>query len=158
MPAEGSPSRRGSGQAVRIDIPRIDIHHSLTTIGTTGGTLSPAPYELGIYRGNGRVNPGDNGISVIAGHVTYNGPDVLYRLSRLPRGSRFTITYANGGTKNFVTTSSPISIDKNTLQYDQRIWGNSSTPSIAIITCDANSGWSNARHHKNNLVVWAKPA
>lgn len=158
MVKKGSTTKHGTGRAVRIDVPSIGLHHRLDVIGTNGGVVSPDAYQLGVYRGYGRVNPGDNGISVIAGHVTYYGPDVLYRLSSLRQGSRFTITYANGGTRTFVTTSPPTSIDKDALQKNQRVWGQSSTPVVAFVTCDSGSRWENARHRANNLVVWAKPA
>lgn len=109
------------------------------------------------FTGYGRVSPGTPGIAVLAGHVTLNGPDVFYSLSRTPVGSKVTITYADATTKDFVVTQKA-SVDKTALQSDARVWGASATPVIALVTCDAGSAWVNAQHHANNFVVWARPA
>lgn len=157
LPTSRSPSVKPSGKAVRIDIPKIDLHHSITPLSERGSTLEPKMYEIGMFRGYGRVNPGDPGVALLAGHVTYNGPDVFYRLHRLRQNDVYTITYANGGVRRFVVTTQPESIDKDALQHDQRLWGGSKDPVVALVTCDASSGWVNSQHHSNNVVVWSKP-
>ena len=119
--------------------------------------LNPPGGVIQQFTGYGRVSPGKPGIAVLAGHVTLNGPDVFYALGRTPVGGEVTISYADGTHKKFVVTNKA-SIDKRALQNDMRVWGSTSTPVMALVTCDASSGWVNARHHANNFVVWARPA
>lgn len=141
--------------AVGISIPAIGLKHSLTRGGLTGGVLSPPSGVIQQFTGYGRVSPGQTGISVLAGHVTWNGPDVFYRLPSVPVGSKVSIAYADGTHKDFVVTSKA-SVDKMQLQNDARVWGGSSSPVIALVTCDSNSSWMNGQHHTNNYVVWAR--
>nr|WP_243755093.1 class F sortase [Dermacoccus sp. NHGro5] len=143
--------------AVNISIPSIGLDHSIVPGGLNGGVLNPPSGVIQQFTGYGRVTPGKPGISVLAGHVTYNGPDVFYELSRAPVGGRVTISYADGTHKDFVIASKA-SIDKNALQNDSRVWGASAAPVLALVTCDSSSGWANAQHHTNNFVVWASPA
>ena len=143
--------------AVNISIPSIGLDHSIVPGGLNGGVLNPPSGVIQQFTGYGRVTPGKPGISVLAGHVTYNGPDVFYKLSSAPVGGRVTISYADGTHKDFVITSKA-SVDKNALQNDSRVWGASAAPVLALVTCDSSSGWANAQHHTNNFVVWASPA
>ncbi|MFK0647458.1 class F sortase [Dermacoccus sp. BD5] len=143
--------------AVNISIPSIGLDHSIVPGGLNGGVLNPPSGVIQQFTGYGRVTPGKPGISVLAGHVTYNGPDVFYKLSSAPVGGRVTISYADGTHKDFVITSKA-SVDKNALQNDSRVWGASAAPVLALVTCDSSSGWVNAQHHTNNFVVWASPA
>lgn len=133
------------------------MKHGITPGGLTNGVLSPAPGVVEQFTGYGRVTPGKRGISVLAGHVTYSGPDVFYRLSSVRPGSRITVGYADGSHRDFVAYAAQ-SVDKNQLQNDGRVWGASSSPVLALVTCDSSSAWVNAQHHANNFVVWARPA
>lgn len=142
--------------AVSISIPAIGLNHALTPGGLSGGVLSPPSGVIQQFTGYGRVSPGQAGISVLAGHVTWNGPDVFYRLPNVPVGSKVSIAYADGTHKDFVVTSKA-SVNKTQLQNDARVWGSSSSPVVALVTCDANSSWMSAQHHANNYVVWARP-
>lgn len=105
---------------------------------------------------NKSAQPGTDGISVIAGHVEYNGPDEFYNLDEVAPGAPVTITCTNGKTVSLRVTHKQ-SILKTKLTTDQRVWGGSSTPVVALITCDRNSQVVN-QHHLNNYVVWAVPA
>ena len=125
-------------------------------MGLTNGVLNPPSGVIQQFTGYSRVTPGRPGIAVLAGHVTLNGPDVFYRLSSVPVGARITISYSDGSHREFVVTNKA-SVDKQALQNDPRVWGASSTPTVALVTCDAASGWANAQHHTNNYVVWARP-
>lgn len=126
-------------------------------MGLRGGVLNPPSGVIQQFTGYGRVTPGRPGIAVLAGHVTWNGPDVFYRLASVPVGGRITIRYANGTAKDFVVTNKA-SVDKHALQNDMRVWGSSTAPTLALVTCDSNSPWANSQHHTNNYVVFARPA
>lgn len=104
----------------------------------------------------GSTVPGQAGISVIAGHVTYEGPDNFYNLNKVvPRGE-VKLQCSSGGLLSLrvVRTASVL---KTTLQTDQSVWGTSPSPVVVLITCDPSSRVVNG-HHLNNFVAWTAPA
>jgi sortase (surface protein transpeptidase) len=102
------------------------------------------------------TQPGQNGISVIAGHVTYDGPDNFYNLRNVPVGATVTVTCTNDKLVRLAVTHKE-SIPKTKLTTDQRVWGGSDTPVVTLVTCDITSPMVDG-HHLNNYVVWTKPA
>lgn len=135
---------------VAISIPSIGLNH---TVGSIGGSsvLDPAPGTVSWY--NQRAAPGQNGIAVILGHVTYNGiPDVFYSLKRAPIGSSVIVKMSNGGTLTFVVESI-FSKSKEAMRHDARVWGTSSTPRLALVTCDTASTLYRNGHRANNTAV-----
>lgn len=148
-------SAKASTVPVSISIPSIGVNHSITIGYSSATTIAPQAGTIESFLGYGRVLPGQPGTSVLLGHVTYYGPDVFYRLNQLSNGSRFSITYADGSTKNFVVTGKQ-SIDKDSLTNNQRLWGNGGGTTVALVSCDKYSAWQ-GRHHENNFIVWASP-
>lgn len=118
------------------------------------GQIYPPPHTTMWY--DRSAQPGQDGISVIAGHVTYDGPDNFYNLRFARIGSRVSVLCANGKTVNLRVTHTE-SIPKTELTTDQRVWGGSATPVVTLVTCDLNSPMVSG-HHLNNFVVWTKPA
>lgn len=147
-------SKGGGSVPVKLTIPSIDFDRKLTGMGLTDdGEISPPPGVTQWY--NATVSPGQNGISVIAGHVTYDGPDVFANLEKVKVGDQLSVGFADGSSKKFVVVREK-SVDKQALRTDQSVWGSSSTPSLVLITCDAESKLV-GQHHLNNFVVWTKP-
>lgn len=101
------------------------------------------------------AQPGQNGISVIAGHVTYDGPDNFYNLRSVPVGANVSVTCTNDKIVRLLVTHKE-SVPKTKLTTDQRVWGGSATPVVTLVTCDIKSPMI-AGHHLNNYVVWTKP-
>lgn len=93
---------------------------------------------------------------MIAGHVTYDGPDNFYNLRKVPVGAKVTVTCTNDKVVRLLVTHEE-SVLKTKLTTDQRVWGGSATPVVTLVTCDINSRMV-AGHHLNNYVVWTKPA
>lgn len=120
---------------------------------TSAGVVEPPPHQTIWYTGS--VKPGRAGISVIAGHVTYAGPDDFWLLDEVAVGAHLTIRYSDGTSQNLRVTDKA-SATKLALQKDPRVWGTSRTPVVALITCDRNSPVI-GHHHTNNFVVWAVP-
>lgn len=142
-------------QPARLSMPSIGFDRAVRGLGVNAqGQISPPAGTTQWY--DKSVIPGQPGISVIAGHVTYNGPDVFYRLDRLAIGDTVTVAYGNGSSKAFKVYAEE-AINKKTLQSDPRVWGSSTTPVLALITCDAASRLI-GNHHVDNYVVWAAPA
>lgn len=148
---------KASEVPVSISVPSIGLHHSIHLTSRHGSSFQPAPGQIDQFLGFERVLAGQKGVSILAGHVTYYGADVFYNLGRMKAGTTYTIRYADGSKRVF-RVQRVESINKYQLEHDQRLWGNSTSPVVALVTCDSNSGWANARHHLNNLVVWSVPA
>lgn len=147
-------SKGGGSVPTKLSIPSIGFDRKVSSLGLTDdGQISPPPGVTQWY--NATVSPGQPGISVIAGHVTYDGPDVFTNLEKVKVGDELTVGFANGSSKKFVVEREK-SVDKNALRTDQSVWGTSTTPSLVLVTCDANSKLV-GQHHLNNFVVWTKP-
>ncbi|MBO1768320.1 class F sortase [Allobranchiibius sp. GilTou38] len=104
---------------------------------------------------SGSAQPGQNGIAVIAGHVTYDGPDNFYNLTKVAAAAPLRITCSSGRQIDAVVTRTA-SVPKTTLQTDQTVWGSSPSPVVVLITCDPASRVVKG-HHLNNFVVWTVP-
>ena len=155
-PSAGATATKGGGSVpVSLKISSIGFDEKVTGMGLTSeGTISPPPGVTQWY--DATVTPGSTGISVIAGHVTWNSkPDVFQKLEDVKVGDNITVGYADGTTKNFVASREK-SVRKEELQKDQTVWGTSDKPVLALITCDAKSPVKGV-HHANNFVVWAEP-
>ncbi|MFC6704938.1 class F sortase [Flexivirga alba] len=118
------------------------------------GQIYPPAHTTMWY--NRSAQPGQNGISVIAGHVTYDGPDNFYNLRNVPIGAKVSVTCTNNKVVRLQVTHTA-SVLKTKLTTDQRVWGGSATPVVTLVTCDIDSPMI-AGHHLNNYVVWTRPA
>lgn len=128
--------------------------HAVNSLGLAkDGTISPPKGVVQYYTGS--VKPGDVGNSVIAAHVTYNGPDVFAHLNKAKRGDKVQVVDAQGTTRTFTVTKTA-TVDKDELQKNQDVWGPSSKRNLVLISCDATSPWEDAsQHHRtDNIVVW----
>ena len=76
-------------------------------------------------------------------------------LEKVKVGDQLSVGFADGSSKKFVVVREK-SVDKQALRTDRSVWGSSSTPSLVLITCDAESKLV-GQHHLNNFVVWTKP-
>src|SRR5947209_2562831 len=96
--ASASSSPTADARPVSIDIPVINVHTTLQTLGLDGsGALEPPTNltEAGWYTGS--PVPGQNGPSVIAGHVdSFTGPAVFFNLKSLNPGDRVTVGLSSG--------------------------------------------------------------
>lgn len=138
-----------------LTVSSVGIDERVVPMGTNAqGQIYPPAHTTMWY--DRSTQPGQNGISVIAGHVTYDGPDNFYNLRNVPVGAKVSVQCSNGKSVNLRVTHKE-SITKTDLTTDQRVWGGSSTPVVTLITCDINSRMV-AGHHLNNYVVWTKPA
>ena len=155
--APGNPAQPGDPVAApaRLSIPGIDFDENVSEVGLTSkGTLNPPPGITGWY--GDTVKPGENGISVIVGHVTYGPPDVFYHLPDVTVGETFTTTDADGRTREWKVDLVE-HIDKVQLSQDERIWGSSDTPKLALVTCDPDTPRTDGRSAVNVFVL-ASPA
>lgn len=140
---------------IRVDVPSVGITEPIVAMGTNSqGQIYPPARTTMWY--DKSPQPGDKGVSVVAGHVTYDGPDDFYELDRVAIGASVSVKCSNGRTLAWKVTERQ-SVNKTALTRDARVWGSSETPVVALITCDRASKVVDG-HHLNNYVVWVRPA
>lgn len=102
---------------------------------------------------DGSPTPGENGPSVIEGHVTWGGdPSVFFELGGLETGDRFEVEREDGTTATFEV------YDSARFPKDEfptlAVYGRTQGPELRLITCGGDLGEDG--HHLDNTVVFAR--
>ncbi len=130
------------GLPVSIQIPKITVEARVTYLGTTKSGDMDTPSNIadtGWYKGG--ALPGNNGTSVIAGHL--NGrqgqPGVFSNLGNLDKGDEVIITDSNNRTMVFVVREK-----RNYDQHDRptEIFNSANGSHLNLITC--SGAWDSA--------------
>jgi sortase (surface protein transpeptidase) len=140
-------------EPVAVSIPRIRVRSRLVPLGLkdNGAMETPDPADVGWYsRG---PSPGALGPAVIAGHVTWNGPAVFYRLGTMRRGDHVSVTRKDGKTAVFTVTR--VAQFPQSRFPSRAVYGPIDHAGLRLITC---GGTYDAARHKylDNVVVFAK--
>lgn len=140
------------GRPVSIDIPSIGVHTTLQDLGLdTDGALEP-PADLtqaGWYTGS--PVPGQDGPSVIAGHVdSFQGPAVFFELKQLKPGDAVTVGLSSGRQVAF-SVMLVQEYPKDAFPTAD-VYGARPDPELRLITC---GGGFAAGHYLDNIVVYA---
>jgi sortase (surface protein transpeptidase) len=140
-------------EPVAVSIPRIRVRSRLVPLGLeeNGAMETPKPADVGWYsRG---PSPGALGPAVIAGHVTWNGPAVFYRLGTMRRGDHVSVTRKDGKTAVFTVTR--VAQFPQSRFPSRAVYGPIDHAGLRLITC---GGTYDAARHKylDNVVVFAK--
>lgn len=140
----------------RLSVSSVGIDgEQVVAMGTNAqGQIYPPPKTTMWYDKSAQL--GTSGRTVIAGHVTYDGPDEFYDLDRVRTGAPVDITCTDGRHLTYTVTDKRSEL-KTKVTTDQQVWGGSSSPVLVLITCDKNSPLI-GQHHLNNYLVWAEPA
>lgn len=140
----------------RLSVSSVGIDgEQVVAMGTNAqGQIYPPPKTTMWYDKSAQL--GTNGRTVIAGHVTYDGPDEFYDLDQVRIGAPIDITCTDGRNVTYTVTNKRSEL-KTKVTTDQQVWGGSSSSVLVLITCDKNSPII-GQHHLNNYVVWAAPA
>jgi sortase (surface protein transpeptidase) len=141
-----------------IEIPAIGVHSAVVPIGTAAdGTLAvPKPgrdlNKAAWY--NKSVTPGQDGPSVIEGHIdSVHGPSVFFQLGALRPGDSIDITRADHSTTVF-TVNAVRAYPSHEAFPTQAVYGSDlAHATLRLITC-ANFDESTG-HYVGNLVVFA---
>ena len=90
---------------------------------------------------------------MIAGHVTYNGAGVFFRLGQLRPGAPIEVTRQDGRTATFAVTAVQ-EYPKNAFPT-AAVYGATDDAELRLITCAGD--FNPAQHHYvDNLVVYAR--
>lgn len=141
---------------VRIEISKLAVDAPVMRLGLNpDGTVQVPPladHDLaGWYTGS--VTPGQDGSSVILGHVdSYSGGSVFYAIKNLKRGDQVTIARADGRTATF-TVDGVQKVAKVAFPSDA-VYGNTAYPSLRLITCGGPFDEATGEY-LDNIVVYA---
>lgn len=161
-PDDPSPRMVGptlpSSKPTMVDIPAIDVHPSVLSIGlAAGGTLDGPPpgpdYDRAAwYRSSS--TPGSLGPAILLGHVdsAADGPSVFFRLGELRPGDRVSVTRADGSVAVFIVDE--VRRYAKAAFPTDLVYGNIDHAGLRLLTCggpfDSRTG-----HYLDNIVVFA---
>lgn len=138
---------------VAVSIPKIGVHSRLVKLGLNdkGELETPAAAVAGWFTKG--AAPGALGPAVIAGHVTWNGPAVFYRLNTLRQGDQVTVSREDG--KTAVFTVSKVDRFSQSRFPTRAVYGPIDHAGLRLITCGGT--YDTARHkYLDNVVVFAR--
>lgn len=137
---------------VAVVIPKIGVRSRLVDLGKTDGKMDvPNPAVAGWYTGG--PTPGALGPAVIAGHVTWNGPAVFYRLGRMRPGDRVMVTRKDGKTAVFTVTR--VARFSKSRFPSEAVYGPIDHAGLRLITCGGTYDTAR-RKYLDNVIVFAK--
>jgi LPXTG-site transpeptidase (sortase) family protein len=142
--------------AMQIEIPSIGVRAPIMTVGrNSDGTVQVPPldnHNLAAWY-DGSVLPGQDGSSVILGHVdTYQGPSVFYNIKNLRPGDAIDVVRADGSTAEF-TVIGVEEVPKSNFPTDD-VYANVAYPALRLITCGGPFDTSRGSY-VDNIVVYA---
>jgi hypothetical protein len=143
----------------RLRIGALDLDAAVAPVGIDPETgdfaVPPSVDRVGWYR----FGPGfaaTAGSIVIAGHVdsTEQGQGAFFRLGRLDRGDRITLTDAGGKAREFRAVARE-RYPKSSIPLD-RYFARDGSVRLTLITCGGPFD-ARTRHYRDNVVVTAEP-
>lgn len=137
----------------RIEIPGIGVDASIEHVGLLPSGQMDEPSEMDdVAWYEGGYMPGEQGSSVIAGHVdSRTGPAIFFDLHKLEQGDEIIVTDEDGVEKVFVVQKSE-AYDRNDAPL-QQIFGYSYRSQLNLITCTGEFN-TEAGTHDERLVVY----
>jgi LPXTG-site transpeptidase (sortase) family protein len=142
-------------KATTLDVPRLGIHRSaLVELGLdASGVLIPPDSTAVAGWLTGSAVPGENGPTVIAGHVdSYAGPGIFFRLDTLRPDDLIAVGRSDGVTVDFRVTD-VVTVPKAEFPTDQ-VYGPTPGAELRLITCGGEFDHQ-ARRYLRNVVVSA---
>ena len=137
----------------KIIIPKISVDSFVQKVGTDANKQIAVPdnlFDVGWFVGSAK--PGDNGLSVIDGHVTGRINDGVFKnLDKLQAGDQFSIQFGNGSVKKFEVISKSSVLEKNSLgvifSQDRKV-----SSQLNLVTCSGQFD-DESRTYSERLVV-----
>lgn len=140
--------------ALTVDGVRVDSAPVVAVGVEANGELEiPGAREVGWYRYG--PTPEQDGSTVLAAHIAYNGRDGVFRhLASIELGARITVEYDDGSTSTHVVTEIA-QYAKADLPFD-RVFSKTGAPMLTLITCGGSFNPS-MNAYDDNVVVYAVP-
>lgn len=141
---------------VRIEIAKLAVDAPVMRLGLNkNGTVQVPPLNnhdlAGWYTGS--VTPGQDGSSVILGHVdSYEGGSVFYAIKNLKPGDRVSVTRADGSTAAFAVDG--VQKVAKVAFPSSAVYGNTAYPSLRLVTCGGPFDQATGEY-QDNIVVYA---
>ncbi|MFG2649639.1 class F sortase [Streptomyces sp. NPDC048436] len=153
----------GSGKAAaplgrsvpqRVVIPSLGVSSALETLGQGGGGAMTTPKDpdlAGWYEPG--PTPGSRGPAVIAGHVTWNGADAVFKkLKTMKAGDSIEVTRADGKTATFTVDRVEEYPKKEFPTLD--VYKNIDHAGLRLITCGGDFD-ADRHYYDSNVTVFA---
>ncbi|GAA0412359.1 class F sortase [Acrocarpospora corrugata] len=140
---------------VRLSIPAIGVSTKVIALplDRNGRLVAPRQFDRVGWNKAG-PEPGEKGVSVIAGHVdSKTGPAVFYRLRQLTKGDRIHV-HREDGTKATFTVQRVARYPKNRIP-DSVVYHAGSGTHLRLITCGGTFDRSRGSY-RDNIVVFAR--
>lgn len=141
---------------VQIEIPKLDVHAPVMRLGLAANhTVAVPPLQNHNLAGwyDGSVTPGQQGTSVILGHVdSFTGISVFFYIKTLRRGNQIKVMRANGSTAVF-TVDGVQKVVKATFPTSD-VYGQVKYPGLRLITCGGPFDTA-TRQYLDDIVVYA---
>ena len=139
---------------LRLSIPAIGVTSTLEHLELDDNGVMETPVDpsrAGWFTPS--PPPGVPGVSVLAGHVTWDRePAVFFRLGELRHGDPIEIGRADGSTAVF--TVDRLGIFKKESFPTAAVYGQTDYPSLRLITCGGAFD-EQTHNYRANLIVWA---
>jgi sortase (surface protein transpeptidase) len=143
---------------VAIDIPAIDVHSRIISIGKAAdGTLAvpqPGPDLNKAAWYDASVTPGQDGPSVIEGHIdSVYGPSVFFKLGAIRPGDSIKVTRRDSTVVTFTANAVRSYPSHASFPTTAVYGGDLAHPTLRLITCsnfDTSTG-----HYVGNTVIFA---
>jgi LPXTG-site transpeptidase (sortase) family protein len=141
---------------VQIEIPKLDMNAPVMRLGLAANhTVAVPPLRNHNLAGwyDGSVTPGQNGTSVILGHVdSFTGISVFFYIKTLRRGNQIKVMRANGSTAIF-TVDGVQKVVKTAFPTSD-VYGMVKYPGLRLITCGGPFDTA-TRQYLDDIVVYA---
>lgn len=153
---EPSAAPLPASEPVTLEIPSIHVAEELFPIGLgpDGELLAPSGERAHLPAWfEGSPTPGENGPSVIEGHVTWGGePSIFFELGGLEPGDRIDVERVDGTVATFEVYDSARFAKDEFPTLD--VYGRTDGPELRVITCSGDLDADG--HHLDNVVVFAR--
>jgi LPXTG-site transpeptidase (sortase) family protein len=141
---------------LRVSIPAIKVRDApIVGVGVVpeGDLEVPDGKTVGWYRFGSA--PGEDGSTVLAAHVAFDGANGVFRyLTKLRAGDTIDVVDADGTDRSY-SVSSVEQFPKTGLPAD-RVWRRDGPSQLVLLTCGGSFN-SAIRHYEDNVVVFATP-
>jgi LPXTG-site transpeptidase (sortase) family protein len=136
--------------SLRIDPLGVDVPVTAVGVEDDGELAVPGPADVGWYRFG--PAPGEEGTTVLAAHVAYDGVDGVFRhLDDLEPGDTVVVDLAGGATMTYQVER------VETYPKDgppDALWWRTGPPRLALVTCGGTFD-TERRSYDSNVVAWA---